>query len=464
MILLIYLWIVLLSVCIILVRRSGSGTLLLAYFFGLSLIHVPGAINHLGETGLLSNEFETRVGFEAMLAGLSALLAGVWGYRLLVREAPPRLVSNVRTPDQAKPAQSAITARKLLAIGIVAYFVALPVAGLIPSITSIVSAFGGLLIVGYWVWLMNAAESGEQRQVLLALLSLPLLPFSTLITGGFVGFGIYWIIAVLALYFQVSRRRWILLIAAPFVAWAGLSLGVAYFEGRDSVRDAVWYDKADVSTRVERITRMFENMDLYNYNNPTHLPGIDRRLNQNFLVGVAIIRHQNNEVELAYGSTVPLWAFVPRAIWPDKPSVGGGGDIVSRYTGIYFPPGTSVGTGQPLEFYVNFEWWGLIIGFLLWGIILEHYDQGLARGLQESNVRKILLFGLPGLSLLQPGNNLMEILISFIASIVAAHITFFMLRTTGWIPTTVSPSRLPSTPRVRRIERGRGLAGRRIIR
>src|ERR1700683_9369 len=55
---------------------SGTGTLLLAYFLGLSLIHVPGAINFLGEAPGLFDEAETELGFKVTVLGLTALLAG----------------------------------------------------------------------------------------------------------------------------------------------------------------------------------------------------------------------------------------------------------------------------------------------------------------------------------------------------------------------------------------------------
>ena len=55
--------------------------------------------------------------------------------------------------------------------------------------------------------------------------------------------------------------------------------------------------------------------------------------------------------------------LVPRALWPDKPAVGGGGSLVTEYTGIPFEEGTSVGAGQVLEFYVNFGIPGVLAGF-----------------------------------------------------------------------------------------------------
>jgi hypothetical protein len=433
MIELIALWIALLAACVALIWRTGSGTLLLAYFLGLSLIHVPGAINHLGELGVLLGEHETRVGFEMTLGGLAALLTGVIIYRCFQRPPPPLLSKSLAKFAASATTQFGKTSQRLLAAGCIAYFGTLPIAGLIPSLTSLISSLGTLIIVGFWVWLKHVAEQGDGKKVALILLLQPLLPLLTLATGGFIGFGIYWMLSILALYFQISRHRMLLISLAPLIGWLGMSFGVAYFESRDRIREAVWYEASDYSTRIDRIYTMFENFKLYDFNDITHLAGIDARLNQNFLVGLAIERMDSGQVDLAYGSTVPLWALVPRAIWPEKPEVGGGGDIVSSYTGLYFPPGTSVGAGQPFEFYVNFGWLGVIVGFVTWGMLLEYYDQNIARGLRDNDIRKVLYFGLPGLAMLQPGGNLMEILVAVIASTITARLAFHLFQRTGFI-------------------------------
>jgi hypothetical protein len=54
--------------------------------------------------------------------------------------------------------------------------------------------------------------------------------------------------------------------------------------------------------------------------------------------------------------------MIPRVLWPDKPAVGGGGDIVSQFTGVQFARGTNIGPGQVLGFYMNFGIWGVIGG------------------------------------------------------------------------------------------------------
>ena len=102
------------------------------------------------------------------------------------------------------------------------------------------------------------------------------------------------------------------------------------------------------------------------------------------------MRHREGEAELSYGTTVPLWALIPRAIWPDKPAVGGGQDLVAEFTGIKFEEGTSVGAGQVLEFYMNFGMPGVLAGFAVLGFILMRLDQVVMRALAMRNINGVV--------------------------------------------------------------------------
>ena len=92
-----------------------------------------------------------------------------------------------------------------------------------------------------------------------------------------------------------------------------------------------------------------------------------------------------------------------------------------------FESDTSVGAGQPLEFYVNFGWYGLIIGFMLLGGLLAWCDRGLAQGFDSGNARRILVYGLPGVALIQPGGNLNEILVATVAAMIMARLVYWVL-------------------------------------
>ncbi|MCZ8098486.1 MAG: hypothetical protein O9972_11275 [Burkholderiales bacterium] len=416
-------WLVLFVVCVIMIRRRRQrGAFVLAYFLGLSLIHVPGIVNFMGEAPPFAGFPETRRGFEVTLAGLGAFLVGV---RFAWRPArAQRLVAPVDPRTIAYHEIGLV----LFASGVVAYFIVTPLASFIPSATSVLSSIGSLLIVGYWALLFDAIVHRDGPRTLLVLATIPLLPLSTLATGGFIGYGVYWMIAIVSFYFvHVPRRQVLLLAISPLVCYLGLSLSIAYFAERTAIRDAVWHEQAGYSERLDRIAGIIESFDFYTPDNAKHFVAIDERMNQNYLVGLGVIRHETGVTDLFYGATVPWWSLVPRAIWPDKPEVGGGGQVVSMFTGTRFAQGTSVGAGQPLEFYANFGWIGVLAGFLITGALLGRLDIGLSNAFASGDVRAILTNGLPGLALLQPGGNLLEIFVAAVAAMVAARLSFFAL-------------------------------------
>jgi hypothetical protein len=137
-------------------------------------------------------------------------------------------------------------------------------------------------------------------------------------------------------------------------------------------------------------------------------------------------RYRDGTVDLLYGGTVQLWTLIPRALWPDKPEIGGGGDLVSIFTGIPFAKGTSVGVGQVLEFYMNFGTPGVVVGFFFLGVLLVRLDNGLMRSMRTTDMKGVLLYGMPGLALMQPGGNLVEIIVAAIGAVVSSRILIAM--------------------------------------
>jgi hypothetical protein len=197
---------------------------------------------------------------------------------------------------------------------------------------------------------------------------------------------------------------------------------VTYLQKRDEIRDVVWYQNASMLRKLDQVSKLITDFQFLDLSNEEHLLELDERLNQNYLVGMGVMRHRQGEAELRYGSTVPLWALIPRAIWPDKPSVGGGGDLVSQFTGIRFEESTSVGVGQVLEFYMNFGMPGVLAGFAVFGFILMRLDQGVMRAFTMRNIQGVAKSALPGLAMLAPMGNLKEMLVSTASAIIIAQL------------------------------------------
>lgn len=402
-------------------RPREGGALTVAYFFGLSLIHVPGALIFVGADTGSGDRDVTQLGFEMTIIGMCAFVAGTVVARMLDRRRVRRM------PALADPGRGfGHLGWRTLALGIAAYFVLMPMSSLVPSLTSIVSALGTLLILGLWLVVYGAVLEGDQRRLLLTLGLLPALPLATLVTGGFLGYGVYWVLSVVAFLFVITRDRTIFYIAAVPVAFLGLSLFVTYMGQRNEIREAIWYEQSSLFDRIDRVSRIVTEFQMLDLDNPVHVDAIDGRLNQNSLVGTAIARHEGGLSEFAYGATVPWWALIPRAIWPDKPDVGGSGTVVSDFTGISFAAGTSVGIGQALEFYINFGVVGEVAGFFGFGFILMWLDRGIMTALLAGDSRGLLLRALPGLTLLQPGGSLLEIAVAFVAASVAARLILYL--------------------------------------
>jgi hypothetical protein len=399
-------------------RPRQGGQLTLAYLLGLSLIHVPGLLPYLdlASDANLFGLAETQAGMKLTLIGMVAFVLGATAVRRIYRPQQRQV------PTAADDGILAHMSWRVLWIGIASYFFLMPLSFLVPSLTSVVSPLGTLLIIGVWLRLYEASVKRNGVETLSVFALLPLLPLATLASGGFIGYGISWILSVIAFQFVMSRNRLRFYIASPLVVFLGLSLFVTYMGQRAGIRDLIWEQHAGLVDRLERITSMVTDFEFLNINSPSQMARLDDRLNQSALVGVGVIRHETGDVDFVYGATLPVWALVPRALWPEKPDIGGGASVVSDFTGLPVAQGTSVGVGQVLEFYMNFGVPGVIVGFIALGGLLMWFDLEIAEALSSRDVRGLLLRGIPGLTLVEPQGNLMEIFVGFAAAVVASRI------------------------------------------
>ena len=403
---------------LVLDKRRGAGALVLAYFLILSLGHVPGVLVYLYPNSFWVHLEATKIGFDVTLIGMTAFIAGAMAARMM----PMRTTSaKVFQPALRHDTLSWLSHRTLI-IGICVYFVLSPAAGIVPSLTAMMSAGGELLVLGLWFWVYSAETAKDNRKVFLIFAMLPLLPLSTLVTGGFIGYGTSWVLSIVAFYFVIARRRIWFYIATPAVIFLGLSLFVTYTQQREDIRDVIWYQDSGIVQRLSQVSKLVTDFEFLDLSNELHQFGLDQRLNQNFLVGTGVIGHRQGLSQLWYGATVPLWAIIPRAIWPDKPPVAGSGDLASEFTGIEFAQGTSVGIGQVLEFYMNFGMAGVLVGFAGFGFILMRLDRMMISALAVADIDRALKSGLLGLSMLAPMGSLSEILVSLCGAFVVSQL------------------------------------------
>jgi hypothetical protein len=223
---------------------------------------------------------------------------------------------------------------------------------------------------------------------------------------------------------------------------------VTYMQHREDIRDVIWYQDEGIVRRLNQVSKLVTEFQFLDLSDERHQLALDSRLNQNFLVGTGVIAHEQGLSELWYGATVPVWAIIPRAIWPDKPGVAGSGGLVSEFTGISFAEGTSVGVGQVLEFYMNFGMAGVLVGFAVFGFILMRLDRAMMRALAQGDIDGALKSGLAGLALLMPMGSLLEILVSVCAAIFLAQL---LIRAKFFFPSFIRRSNAELSGRTMRI-------------
>ena len=410
-------------------KRRASAGLPLAYFLGLSLIHVPGALAYLDA----DESNYTAIGFKQTVIGMIAFLAGVMIAKCVFVASPGQQASAGRRQGFTSQSLAALDRLALLyiGVGVVVFFVLSRLFVSIPSATAITAPLGSLIMVGACLRFWVARESRNWLKFWSTMALLPVLPLTTLVLGGFVGHGTSWIIAIVSFVFAQSKRRVGLFLLAPVVCFVGLSIFVNYMKARNEIRQMVWDRPAPIGDRLQRIADVFQNFEWLDLSNGQHQEAIGGRLNQNSLVGPAVARLESGVVQYAYGATVGtmIMGLIPRALWPDKPAIGGGGTVVSDFTGIKFEEGTSVGAGQVLEFYVNFGTWGVIGGFVLYGWLLGRMDSLAIECLYRGDQRYFLFWFLISLAMLMPGGNLVEVSTTAVGSALIAYgIGYFMRR------------------------------------
>jgi hypothetical protein len=319
-----------------------------------------------------------------------------------------------------------------LAIGLLLQVVLFPLAKGIPSVTALVVAGSALTVVGISLKCWNAWRVHDRRTLAFWLIASAGLPFFTVATQGFLGYGMAAMMTILAFIAAFHGRSWIGLVAGLLVAYLGLSVYVTYMRDRAQIRSVVW-SGSSLNDRLDSVLETVGNPELFDPRDLRQLERIDERLNQNFLVGAAVRYLQDGHVDYARGSTVTEAALsiVPRALWPDKPIGAGSGDLVSIYTGLEFSRDTSVGIGQVMEWYVNFGSLGVIFGFLLLGFLITLVDRRALYWAEQGDVQRFAIWYLPGLTLLQVGGAFVEMTSTAAAALAVTGILHFVTRRSG---------------------------------
>ena len=317
----------------------------------------------------------------------------------------------------------------LILLGMVSFFLRNII--FISSLIALVCGFNQLLLAGIvlGVWQAHLKNHPYAKNIFIMLFLLP--PFASLIFQGFLGFGaLASFTLIMFLYSSFpSKKSYLILLLIGYLLFSFFSV---YLENRNEFRRVAWSGGDTLSTisaMEELFVGGFQLFDLQKLDIDS-LKLIDSRLNQNILLGKSVHYLDRGYEGFAKGETLidAVLALIPRILWPDKPMVGGSGDLMSRYTGEQFAVGTSIGITSVIEAYINFGTYGVISIFLFLGILMGHIDRKAKHALCEGDQERFILWYLPGLGFLQVGGSFVEVTSTVFSLLFVAWITVFWLR------------------------------------
>ena len=233
-------------------RPGKGGALTLAYFLGLSLIHVPGVLPFLTSGSGLDDFDETRLGFELTILGMAAFVAGAV---LAGADRPAkRCRKGACRRDGGRTCSNAWAgARSRSALSLISCWSRCPPSPVADLCRLGIGDIADRRLMARALWRQRDRRSApfarDARPVAAAALA-------TLVTGGFLGYGVYWVLSVVAFLFVITRRRTWFYVATPVAVFLGLSLFVTYMGQRSGIREVVWQEQAGLLDRLDRASSM----------------------------------------------------------------------------------------------------------------------------------------------------------------------------------------------------------------
>ncbi|OGW75531.1 MAG: hypothetical protein A2Z72_05840 [Omnitrophica bacterium RBG_13_46_9] len=374
-------------------KDTPTAGLSLAFLLGLSVEHWFGGIIYSFPWYKPTNYDTVILGFEYSTYAITSLYVGNVIFAPFIVKTFQFSWLKVR-PHAIDPKLPKI----YLATGVTFYFILAPVLRGIISFRTLVFSSWYLIIVGICLGFWNAWRLERHRELFYWLIAALMSPFFTMITEGFLGPGIMSLLSILCFVSVFYRPKWKVILGAALSIYLGLSLFITYMDYRKEIRDLVWAENpTPLLGKAGVVFKMMSNFKFINLYNTEQLAFIDGRLNQNQLVGSAVKYLQDGSQPYAEGETIAesVLAMIPRILWPEKPIVLGGADLVTRYTGIEFARGTSVGMGLIMELYINFGIIGIIVGFILLGIIIKLVDMSCGYRLMQGDWQGFTYLFLP---------------------------------------------------------------------
>lgn len=404
-------------------RRNTVGLpfaflLLFTVMHGGALVHLVDGYSHYDNAYLSSLRYSRSTVADGFEASFLAMLAASVGF----------MVGDATIKRNAGPLRANFTLERLkrgslvvLGIGLAAFVIErlandlnVPLAGFQAAFSSARNLFA----VGGCGLILHDYLSGKRAMALaLTVAFAAALPATFLLSTAILADSVAIAIAIFAFYLTLRTRK-----GRPFIRNVGLFAFVSlamivfsagYLQSRSLLRDLLWESGGDAASAAGVVAQEAQAFDVNSVMEQSSLSQIDARLNQNIYIGLAIEQLAILPDTYENGKTImlALLAWVPRALWPNKPERGGA-SMIEKHTTKKSAEGVTFGAGPIFEFYVNFGYWGIIVGFVIVGYVLRLLDLRAAEALQQADVLRSAQFHLTGLAMLQPLSELFFIVTS----------------------------------------------------
>ncbi|MBK9265848.1 MAG: oligosaccharide repeat unit polymerase [Polyangiaceae bacterium] len=266
---------------------------------------------------------------------------------------------------------------------------------LAPNVVSSLGAIAGVMHFGSTSALAAFVLSRDPRKrngfFWLLLLGGTTIEFATNLNSGSKAYLMFSFMPALWLFLRDQKlRRYVPLLSGVMFVWYVSVIAPVVMTSRTARADTH-------ESHMSRIIRTYSRGD---YEDEA---GTDKQLPR-FLerafdaTATACIYSEVERVGFMYGEGMDylVYAFIPRAIWPDKPSVTRGawfseylGQARSEETAT-----TSLGQTAPGELYWNFGWPGVLLGMSLLGVVCGKLWKLATPFAERDSLRLLLYFGI----------------------------------------------------------------------
>ena len=391
------------------VGLPAAVVLIMSFLYGGAFVYAIPSYSHLRPTAhwyldkLDFTEIIVLQGTVASLIGLFAFSIGVGAFmpKRRVRKFRPCDISTIPLPSRGYRKRATFAFGMIGGLSFLGHFLELSF-----PMSSALFETGRNVALPYLALGSYLAVREGRSYFGLFLLTL-FVPIYYLFIWGFTSLGFTFMMAILAFWMSQLRKPggsiskvWGVVMTLGII-WIILTLFVAWFSIREEIRSVVWGGQ-DGSVLAILLTAG-QRMEIFSPWNFDSLDFINIRLNLPIFIGKMIERHQELPELRQWGATLIILPLVvlPRFAWPGKPERGGS-DFISEHTGLTFYGDTSFGIGSVFEFYVNFGYVGVFLGFLILGMVVRYLDRKASVSLQQGNYFKFMIFMTFGLYSIDP--------------------------------------------------------------